>query len=253
MMDVNLRAHDVAKTFADASGRTVQALAGVDLEIAPGERVALLGSNGSGKTTLLKLLGGTLEPNAGTLCVDGTCRPGADARALLAVRRRIAMIHQHHDLVLGLPVYQNVLAGALGRWSLLRSLTNLVWTRPADLAAATQLLARLGLEDKAFSRTADLSGGQRQRVAIARAMMQDPHVLLADEPVAALDPALRPDVLGLLVAQATEGGKTLVASLHDVDLARRFFPRAIALHRGKVAFDGPTADLSDATLAAVYA
>ena len=243
----------LSKTFSDACGASMRAVSELGFVLAPGERVALIGPSGAGKTTLLRLLNGAIAPGAGSLCYDDHCMPGLTGAELRALRRTIATVYQHHHLVSSLPVYQNVLAGRLGAWSGARAVINLLWPRRADLEAAEETLARVGLAERLYSRTGDLSGGQLQRVAIARALMQDPAVILADEPVASLDPALAEEILQLLVGLSRESGKTLVASMHQVELARRHFDRVIALKQGRLVYDGPAAALGEAEIALVYA
>ena len=235
------------ETVSKSYGGTV-ALAPLSLTIEAGERVAVVGPSGSGKTTLLHLIGGLLQPDAGRIALNGhmlsELRPGRDLSSLVGV------IHQQFDLVPHVSVVHNVLAGRLGQWSLARSLLSLVL--PQDRHLAERALERVGLADKLYERTSRLSGGEQQRVAIARLLVQDPGVLIADEPVASLDPARGADLLSLLASIAGESGKTLVASVHSVEFARRFFSRAIGLRHGAVQFDLPVEKVTDDLLEALY-
>jgi phosphonate transport system ATP-binding protein len=229
------------------------ALEGADLDVAPGEVVAVVGPSGSGKTTLLRVLGASRAPDAGTAEVLGERVDALGASALRTLRARIGFVHQDHALVPNVRVAQNVLAGALGRRGLLGGLRDLVWPRRADLERAHAVLDRVGIEETLFQRTDTLSGGQQQRVAIARALFQSPEALLADEPVASVDPSRAEALVQLLVELAREHGWTLVASLHDLELARRWFPRLVGLRSGRVVIDAPTADVDAAALEALFA
>ena len=231
-------------------------LAPLSLAIHPGERVALVGPSGSGKTTLLRLLAGAMVPDQGpgAVVIDGkspaNLKPGRELASLVGI------VSQRFDLVPHLPVLHNVLAGRLGHWSLARSILSLVW--PMERRAAQQALARVGIADKINERPGHLSGGEQQRVAIARMMMQSPLVILADEPVASLDPARAEEVMELLVGLVSwngDGGdsqRALVASLHTASLIRRHFTRVIGLRESRVQFDLPAGDLDDAVLDELY-
>lgn len=224
------------------------ALAPFDLRIERGESVAIVGPSGSGKTTLLNLLGGVLTPDAGEVTVLG------DSVSTLSRRERasrVGMMHQQFDLVPNLSVVHNVLAGNLGRWSLARAAWSLV--RPLEAGHAAEALERVGLGDRLYERTSRLSGGEQQRVALARLLVQGPHALLADEPVSSLDPARSEALVELLVRMARDGGHTLVASLHTVQLALHHFDRIVALRDGHLAFDRPSGAVSSRELEVLYA
>jgi phosphonate transport system ATP-binding protein len=224
------------------------ALAPLTLSIGRGATVALVGPSGAGKTTLLHLLAGLVPPTSGSVRVLGAAPselPPGPARA-----ERVGLIPQHAGLVPNLSVVHNVLAGELGRWGLVRSLASLVW--PREVARARAALARVGLEERVWERAHRLSGGEQQRVALARLLLQRPHALLADEPVASLDPARAEALVRLLVEMASEGGHTLVASLHAVDLALAHFDRVIGLREGVVMFDLPAGAVDSAALDRLY-
>ncbi|MDO8532047.1 MAG: ATP-binding cassette domain-containing protein [Dehalococcoidia bacterium] len=226
----------------------LEALAPLSLSIEQGETVAFLGPSGSGKTTLLLLLSGQMAPDTGRLSLKGKdmarMRPGREQARL------VGMIHQQFDLVPQLSALHNVLAGRLGAWSLPTSMLSLVWPRDRDMAMAA--LARVGVADQANLRAGRLSGGEQQRVAIARLLVQDPAVILADEPVASLDPARAEEVLNLLVDVVQQSNKTLIASMHAVELAREHFSRLIGLRNGVVQFDLPSHQVTDGMLHALY-
>lgn len=226
------------------------ALEHVSLTIRAGERVALIGPSGAGKTTLLGLLSGSLAPTSGTVRALGHNLARLSPRARRGVQQQIGTIYQQFHLVDNLRVVHNVLAGNLGRWSLARALASLVWPRGAGQAHAA--LARVGIAEKLYARTSELSGGERQRVALARVLVQNPRAILADEPVASLDPQRAREVLDLLQDLAAPAGRTLIASLHQVVFARSHFARVIGLRAGRVVFDRPTSEVSDADLAALY-
>ena len=224
------------------------ALSPLSFAVRPGERVALAGPSGSGKTTLLYLLAGILQPDSGSLSIDGKdlarVKPGRELSLLVGI------IHQQYDLVPHLPVLHNVLAGRLGQWGLLRSAASLVWPQERGLAEAA--LERMGIGDKAWERTSHLSGGEQQRAAIARLMVQSPRVVLADEPVASLDPAMADEMLRLLTGLAEDGGRALVVSLHSPELIRRFCTRVIGLRAGHLAFDLPAEAVTGRTMDDLY-
>jgi phosphonate transport system ATP-binding protein len=211
------------------------ALDDVTLQIAAGECVALVGPSGSGKTTLLRSLNGTVAIAGGSIHVDNVEVAQLRGRALRRLRTRLAMIAQQHDLVDRLTVVQNVMAGALGRWSTPHALRFLIAPTAAELAEARAALTAVGIPEKLRSRTNELSGGQRQRVAIARALVQHPTAILADEPIASLDPELGEQIVRLLCDLARERNLALLCSLHQVEFARRHFDRVVALVGGRVA------------------
>ena len=227
------------------------ALRGVTLAVAAGERLAVIGPSGAGKTTLLRVIGASLKPAAGSVQALGADPWRLGAGALRRLRARIGTVHQAPPLPPRLRVVTAVLAGRLGQWSAARALGSLLY--PSDVAGARAALARLGLADRLFDRCDRLSGGQLQRVGIARVLYQGPDLLLADEPVSALDPTLADAAVGELVAQSTATGATLVASLHAVDLALRWFPRIVGMRDGAVAFDRPAAEVTAQMLHALYA
>ena len=228
-----------------------RALNRVSLSLVAGERVAVIGPSGAGKTSLLRLAAAGLRPSEGRIEALDANPWQLSASGLKQLRARIGMIHQAPPIPLRLRVVTAVLAGRLGAWSLRRGLASLVY--PADIVGAREVLARLDLTDRLFERCDRLSGGQLQRVGIARVLYQAPELLLADEPVSALDPALADLALSQLVAQSESSGATLVASLHAVDLALKWFPRIVGMRAGEVVFDAATASVTPQMLHDLYA
>ncbi len=223
------------------------ALHPTSIEFRRGEFTVLLGASGAGKTTLLRSINLLTRPSSGEVCVAG--EPVDSGRALRSHRRNTAMIFQQHQLIGRQSALRNVLAGRLGYCSSLRSL--LPMSQEAR-CLALRCLERVGLLDKALERVDRLSGGQQQRVGIARALAQQPQVILADEPVASLDPATARRVMALLQTICREDGITAVVSLHQPALARVYAQRIVALAQGRVIFDGGVDELSDEVVAAIY-
>lgn len=225
---------------------TVRIVSGIDLTIAPGERVALIGPSGAGKTTLLGLISGRLSPTDGSVSVGGSdpARLGPRPRSAL-----VGLVPQGLGLVPQLTVRASLHSGLAGRLGLWRSLATLVL--PVEVEGVREVAVRLGIDQHLARRVTSLSGGEQQRVAIGRLAVQAPRVVLADEPVSSVDPALAEQVIDLLASTSPEG--TLVASLHTPDLALRRFHRVVALDDGRVVFDRPAADVDADALAEVYA
>jgi phosphonate transport system ATP-binding protein len=213
----------------------------LDLSARAGECVALVGPSGSGKTTLLRSINSTVAIESGEVWVGDVKVSSARGRALREIRSRIAFIAQKHDLVDRLKVYQNVMAGALGRWSTAHALRFLLWPKASELNEAREALESVSLAHKLRNRTTELSGGEQQRVAIARALVQRPLVILADEPVASLDPDTAAQVLELLCNLARNRSITLLCSLHQPELARRYFDRILRIEEGRAVAVAATA------------
>ena len=226
------------------------ALAGLALAVGRGERVAVIGPSGAGKTSLLRVIGTALRPSSGSLRVGGGDPWILPREALRRLRSRVGTIHQAPPLPPRQRVVTAVLAGRLGQWSLGQALASLAY--PLDLRGALEALGRLGLSDRLFDRCDRLSGGQLQRVGVARVLYQSPELILADEPVSALDPQLADGTIRELSRESSERGATLVASLHAVDLALKWFPRVVGLREGAVAFDLPPVKVTDAMLRDLY-
>ncbi|NDJ18330.1 phosphonate ABC transporter ATP-binding protein [Myxacorys almedinensis] len=226
------------------------ALADVSLHIGMGQRVALVGSSGAGKSTLIRLMNGTLQPTQGEIRAFGQELSQLKPQRLRQIQRQIGTIYQQLHLVDNLRVIHNVNAGHLGRWSFWKALISLVV--PLDLPTATNALTQVGILEKLYERTDRLSGGQQQRVAIARVLVQDPLVILADEPISSLDPQLSRDVMELLCQICEPSNRSLVVSLHNIEFALRYCDRIIALRHGRLLFDAPTGSVSNEMIADLY-
>lgn len=226
-------------------------LRGIDLKIDRGEGVVLLGANGCGKSTLLRCLLGLETIHSGEILINDTRVHDVRAHELRKLRRHIGTVFQHFNLVRQLSVLQNVMFGRLGSEGLLRSLN--ITAKHTTRMRAMACLERVGLAHLASQRTDTLSGGQQQRVAIARMLMQDAQLVLADEPVASLDPRAGREVMELLFEIVHERKLTLICVLHQLDLAQEFAQRIIGLRQGRVLLDGSPADLSTESLESLYA
>lgn len=227
--DYSLEIRDLAVRYGQNA-----VLSGVSCAARRGERIAILGPSGAGKTSLLRAINGFVPIASGSIRVGGVEVSSLRGPALRQLRSRIGVISQRHDLIDNLRVHQNVMAGALGRWSSWRALRFLVWPLAEELDEARAALQRVGLEHKLRASTSSLSGGEHQRVAIARALVQDPVLLLADEPVASLDPALSQQTLELLCRLAEESGVTLLCTLHQPQLAEHYFERIVEMNGGEI-------------------
>ncbi|MGX6443371.1 phosphonate ABC transporter ATP-binding protein [Neobacillus sp. K501] len=224
------------------------ALSSLSFSIKQGEIVALIGPSGAGKTTLLNIIAGLIPLEQGELLIDE--KPLSSYKKGKQFAKKVGVIRQQFDLIGPLAVIHNVLAGKLSEWNLFKSLFSLLVPQEKEVAVAA--LKRVGLEDKIFELTKNLSGGEQQRVAMARLMVQSPEIILADEPVASLDPARAEDVLAMLTKIVLEEHQTLIASLHSVEYARKYFTRIIALKNGEILFDLPTEKVTDPLLAELY-
>lgn len=227
-----------------------EAIKEVSFNAEAGEIVGVIGRSGAGKSTLLRCINGLERATAGEIRVDGSIVTQADARELVRLRRRIGFVWQEFNLVDRLPVFTNVLSGRLGYKQSLAGVFGYFDREERELALRN--LERVNLLHRATQRADRLSGGEKQRAAIARAMTQQPRILLADEPVASLDPELAATVLSDLARIAREDGVLAVINIHQVELARQFCDRIIGLAQGVVVFDGDAADLTDDVLDRVY-
>src|SRR3989441_2971467 len=238
-MGAVLEIRDLVKVYPSGT----RAVDGVSLDVQRGEFVVLIGLSGSGKSTLLRCINRLVEPTSGRIVFDGADVTGASSPDLRRIRRRIGMVFQQFNLVRRTSVLSNTLAGRLGYRTTWRTIVG----RPSaqDVATAFENLGRVGIADKAFSRADALSGGQQQRVGIARALMQAPDLMLADEPVASLDPATSHSVMKYLEEINKKDGITVICSLHFLSLARRYGTRVIALKGGKIALDGQPDDIDE--------
>ncbi|HTF61176.1 MAG TPA: ATP-binding cassette domain-containing protein [Edaphobacter sp.] len=243
--------NNVGKEFGEGRHRSV-AVRNVTLHVSPGEQITLIGPSGAGKTTLFRLMNGSLFPSSGKLLYRESDLAATSHQQLREMRRRIGSIYQQHYLVAGMSVLANTLSGALGRWGMVSTLRNLASPSAVEVERAERCLEAVGLADKRRFRCEQLSGGQQQRLAIARTLMQEPEVILADEPVASLDPMLSNEILELLVRLTEEAKLTLLTSLHQVDLALRHSKRIVGLRCGEINFDAPSKDVDRHSLAQLY-
>lgn len=227
-----------------------EVLHGLDLEIPSGQFLVVLGPSGSGKSTLLLALNGSLAPLSGSLEVLGQIPSKLRGAALERLRSRIGFIYQSFHLVGRVPVLHNVASGLLAEIPLIKAV--LQWYSRAQYARILEALRIVGLEDRILERCDRLSGGQRQRVAIARALVQQPALILADEPVSALDPRSARKVLEILRRASRELGITVVCNLHHLEAAREFADRVVGLSEGRVVYDGSPHDLDDEAIRAIY-
>jgi phosphonate transport system ATP-binding protein len=248
-MQPAIRITGLCKTFGKR-----RALDQVNLEVLPGEMVALIGASGSGKSTLLRHVAGLVccDPHGGEIQVQGDVvqRDGRISRRIREVRAGIGFVFQQFNLVGRMPVIVNVLAGLLHRMPLWRSLFRL-FSR-TELQHGMEALARVGIEGQAMQRASTLSGGQQQRAAIARTLVQGARVVLADEPIASLDPESSRRVMEILARINREDRVTVLVSLHQVNVALKYCPRTVALRSGHVVYDGPSANLTPALLRELY-
>jgi len=239
-----LRFIDVRKSFTPDAA----AVDRVSFDVPRGQFCVVLGSSGAGKSTLLRLVNGMIEPTAGVVEFDGVA---VRRQSLAQIQPCIGMVHQQFNLVPRLSVLNNVLAGALPRVSNLRAL--LGWFPEPLRRRACRLLAEVGLgEEHLYRRAASLSGGQQQRVAIARAFILEPKLVLADEPVASLDPETSRVILELLRDASRQHESTVLCSLHQVELAVEFADRIVGMSRGRVVFDGAPAEFDESARRALY-
>ncbi len=241
-----LRLENLAKRYRTGD----HALKGVSLEIPDGQVIALIGPSGAGKSTLIRCINRLVEPTSGAAILNDTNLTTLPARALRMARRRIGMIFQEYALVERLTVMENVLSGRLGYVGFWQS-----WFRrfPAeDISEAFRLLDRVGLKEMCDKRADELSGGQRQRVGIARALIQNPELLLVDEPTASLDPKTSRQIMRLICELCRERGLAAIINIHDVLLAQMFAERVVGLRLGEIVYDGPPDGLTPDVLTEIY-
>jgi phosphonate transport system ATP-binding protein len=241
-----LRVNQLTKVYEDGT----VALKDVTFEVPDGQFVAVIGLSGSGKSTLLRCINRLIEPTSGEIWWNDIQLSHITGEELRRARRRIGMIFQHFNLVERSSVLTNVLTGRLGYVNPLASILNRF--PKADIERAYANLQRVGIREKAQNRADELSGGQRQRVGIARALMQEPGLILADEPVASLDPALAHSIMRYLQEINQEDNITVLCSLHFLDLVQQYGTRAIALNKGQLVFDGTPQEIDDQKFIEIY-
>jgi phosphonate transport system ATP-binding protein len=226
------------------------ALKGIDFEVPDGQVMALIGPSGAGKSTVIRCINRLVEPTAGAIALNDTEITGLGAAALRRARRRMGMIFQEYALVERLSVMENVLSGRLGYVGFWQS-----WFRrfpQTDIDEAFRLLARVGLDHMADKRADELSGGQRQRVGVARALIQNPELLLVDEPTASLDPKTSRQIMRLIRELCAERKLSAIINIHDVMLAQMFAERIVGLRLGEIVYDGPPTGLTAEVLTQIY-
>jgi len=226
------------------------ALKGIDLDVPDGQVMALIGPSGAGKSTVIRCINRLVEPTAGTVALNDTEITGLGSAELRRVRRRMGMIFQEYALVERLTVMENVLSGRLGYVGFWQS-----WLRrfpQSDITEAFRLLERVGLDHMANKRADELSGGQRQRVGICRALIQNPELLLVDEPTASLDPKTSRQIMRLIKELCAERKLSAIINIHDVMLAQIFAERIVGLRLGEIVYDGPPDKLTPAVLTSIY-
>ena len=237
---------NVSKTYPNG----VKGLSHIDLTINDGEFVSIIGLSGAGKSTLLRSINRLNDVTEGEITIDGVSLTKAGKKELRKIRRRIGMISQQFNLVKRSTVQKNVLSGRLGYYSTWKSILGLF--SKEDYERTKDALERVDLQDKLHSRCDELSGGQQQRVSIARTLVQQADIILADEPVASLDPVTTQKIMKDLQNINTTLGKTVIVNIHSVELARSFSTRIIALKAGEIVFDGAPEELTDERLIAIY-
>jgi phosphonate transport system ATP-binding protein len=225
-------------------------LRGIDFDVEPGEIVVLLGCSGAGKSTLLRCLNCLVKPTRGEILLEGQDILRCSGKKLYQIRRQMGMIFQEFNLINRVSVLENVMLGRLGYNSTLRSVLN--WFPASEYEMAWESLEKVGMAGCAHEMVANLSGGERQRVGIARALSQKPKILLADEPVSNLDPKLMVEIMDLLIEICAIENLTLVASLHFIELAKRYAGRVIGIHEGRVVFDAPSSMLGKKEVDEIY-
>lgn len=246
MADALLELRGVSKSY---NGRA-KALSDISLSIGRGEFVSVIGSSGAGKSTMLRCVNRLIDPTEGTVTFDGRDITRVRGRELRQCRRRIAMVFQHYNLVYRATAIENVLQGRLGYKSTLAGALGIF--SEDEKRRAFNILDQVGLADFAYTRADQLSGGQKQRVGIARALVQDPLLMLADEPIASLDPKSSRTVMKHLRWAADELGVACLVNLHQVDFALEFSDRIVALKAGELVFDGAPSELTSAKVAEIY-
>ena len=245
-MSTVLKMEHIEKVY----GNQVRALHDISLEVRAGEFVAVIGPSGSGKSTLLRTVNQLVVPSGGHVNIDGEEVTGASGKKLRLLRRKVGMIFQHYNLVQRLSVMQNVLHGRLGYMSALDGMLG-NYTEE-DKRKAIDLLQEIEMGDRLYNRASDLSGGQKQRVGIARAIMQEPKLLLCDEPIASLDPNASKIIMDLIYQMTQRRNIACIVNLHQLDVAMRYATRIIGLAKGEMIFDGTPQQLNNAVIEKIY-
>ena len=239
------------KNLTKTYDRNTQALKGIDLEFKTGEFAVVIGPSGAGKSTLIRCINRMIDPSSGEIIFDGVHMEAVKGRELRRRRSSIGMIFQHYNLIGPVSVFKNVLYGRLGKLPFWKSLFDLY--SHDDKTEAYELIRKVGLEEQMYKRGDTLSGGQMQRVGICRAIVQKQKLLLADEPIASLDPKSADTVMDQMKSVTAERGLTCIVNLHQVDYAKRYASRIIGVKNGLVVFDGAPAELTDEMVRHIYA
>ncbi|HEY5583394.1 MAG TPA: phosphonate ABC transporter ATP-binding protein [Ruminiclostridium sp.] len=245
-MNTVLDIKNITKKYSNG----VQALSDVSFCINEGEFVVIIGPSGSGKSTLLRSINKLIEISSGNIYIDGEDISKKRSKSLRLLRRKIGMIFQHYNLIYRLSVIQNVMYGRLGYMSNIKGVLGRYTEE--DKLKAIELLKEIDLGDYIYNRAADLSGGQKQRVGIARAIMQQPKILLCDEPIASLDPSTSKIIMDLIYNMARSRNIACIVNLHQINVALKYATRIIGLSKGKIVFDGKPDQLDNATIEKIY-
>ncbi|RCW51720.1 phosphonate ABC transporter ATP-binding protein [Paenibacillus prosopidis] len=245
-MSALLEIRNLKKTYTDGT----TALQGVDFKVNRGEFVVIIGSSGAGKSTLLRCINQLVQPSEGAVLFNNVDTTKASSSQVRKLRREVGMIFQSFNLIERVSVLRNVLNGRLGYMNPITGTLGLFSKR--DVAEAKKILLRLGLNQQIYKRADELSGGQQQRVGIARALSQQPMLILADEPIASLDPLTSESIMNHLHSICREDGITCIVNLHQVDVAKKYATRIIGIHKGTVAFDGRPDELSEEIIQHIY-
>lgn len=245
-MGTVLKFDNVTKYYSNG----IHALKNASFEVEEGEFVSIIGPSGSGKSTILRSINKLISITEGEITLDGVSVNKQKGKNLRHLRRNIGMIFQNYNLVYSLSVFQNVLHGCLGYMEGLKGIFGIYSEK--DKERALELLEELGISQYAYNRASDLSGGQKQRVGIARAIMQQPKVLLCDEPIASLDPSSAKTIMDLLKEMSQKRNIACIVNLHQLDVALKYSTRIIGLSKGEIVFDGTPAELTDEAIERIY-
>lgn len=245
-MSTVLKFDNVTKYYSNG----IHALKNASFEVEEGEFISIIGPSGSGKSTILRSINKLISITDGEITLDGVSVNKQKGKSLRHLRRNIGMIFQNYNLVYSLSVFQNVLHGCLGYMEGIKGIFGIY--SEADKKRALELLEELGISQYAYNRASDLSGGQKQRVGIARAIMQEPKVLLCDEPIASLDPSSAKTIMDLLKGMSQKRNIACIVNLHQLDVALKYSTRIIGLSKGEIVFDGTPAELTDEAIERIY-
>jgi len=242
-----LEVRDLTKSYRAADCAAVE---GLSFSVTKGETIGIIGPSGAGKSTLLRCINRLVNPDEGKIVIEGEEITSAAPAKVRSLRRRVGMVFQHHNLVARLTVMQNVMHGRLGYMSVINGILGRY--SEDDKRRALGIIEQTGLSDFLYHRAGELSGGQRQRVGIVRAMMQEPSLLLCDEPIASLDPASAQVVMELICEVCRRRNIACIVSLHQVDAAIKYMDRIIGMSKGRIVYDGPTSELNESMIEKIY-